>query len=503
MKKKTSMNIDIHGQKYNRKIVFSLILFATFAGVLMQTSLATALPTLMRDFDIDLSTAQQASTWFLLANGIMVPLSAYLSTRIPTRWLHFIAYGILLIGITLTISTPNDSNYWLMFIIGRVLSAIAVGIMMPLMQILIMNMFKVKERAIAMGLYGLVVGVAPAIGPTLSGWILDQEHHILGLTLPNTWQMIFIIPMIIIAITFVLSPFILKDIIPNDKIKLDFPSLMLSIFGFGFFLWGFTNVASDGWLDVFNVILPIFLGVILLIVFGLRQLNLHNPFLDIRVFKTKEFTLATIALILVTMAMFGVEMMLPTYMQNVHGLSPLHSGLALLPGALMFGFMAPITGVLYNRLGVKRLAFIGFFILALGTVPFIFLTENTPPSLITVLYAIRMFGVSICMMPLTTAAMSALAIKDATHGTAANATLRQISSSVVVALLSSVTQNIINENTPPPSMQVNDPLGFASKVIDASMDGFRASFTIGLIFAIVGFIFIFFLKDTQVVKEDQ
>lgn len=501
MNKQSSMNVDIHGKKYNRKVVFALILFATFAGVLMQTSLATALPTLMRDFDIDLSTAQQASTWFLLANGIMVPLSAYLSTRIPTRWLHFFAYGILMIGIILTISTPNNSDYWLMFIVGRVLSAVAVGIMMPLMQILIMNMFKVNERAIAMGLYGLVIGVAPAIGPTLSGWILDKDHHFLGLTIPNIWQMTFVIPIIIVTIAFILSPFILKDIIPNDKIKLDIPSLLLSVFGFGLFLWGFTNVATDGWLDLFNVNLPIFLGIILLIIFALRQLKLKDPFLDIRVFKTREFTLSTIAVILVTMAMFGVEMMLPTYMQNVHNLSPLHSGLALLPGALMFGFMAPITGVLYNRLGVKRLAFIGFFILALATIPFIFLSENTPPSLITVLYAIRMFGVSICMMPLTTSAMSALKVKDATHGTAANATLRQISSSVVVALLSSVTQNIINKNTPPASMQVSDPLGFASKMLEASMDGFRASFTIGLIFAVVGFIFIFFLKDTRVEEE--
>lgn len=488
-------NLDIHGRPYKRGIILALLLLATFSGVLMQTSLGTALPTLMKDFDINLGTAQQATTWFLLANGMMVPLSAYLATKMSTRWLHVISYGILLTGLAITAVTPAKSSMWIMFIGGRVLAAIAVGIMMPLMQIVILNMFKSSERSVAMGLSGLVVGMAPAIGPTLSGWILDQNHVIFGLTISNSWRTIFVLPLIVITIAFVLSPFIMRDIIPNRKMRLDFPSLILSVLGFGSFLWGFTNVAADGWTDLETVVSPILLGVILIVIFGFRQLKLDEPFLNIRVFKVRDFTVPTIAIILVTMAMFGVEMMLPTYLQNVHGLSPLNSGLTLLAGAILMGIMSPVAGILYNKVGIKRLATVGFTLLLVGTIPFVFLSEATPTSLIVVLYTMRMFGIAMAMMPLTTSAMSALPIEQATHGTAANNTVRQISSSVVVALLTSITQNIINTNTPAASMQEANPLKYASQVLDASMDGFRVSFAVSLSFAVLGVIVAFFLRN--------
>ena len=498
--KEKQEHYDIHGKPYNRSSILALILVATFAGVLMQTSLGTAIPTLMKSFDINLSTTQQATTWFLLANGVMVPLSAYLASTVPTRWLYFTAYGILLSGILVTALTPAKSSMWIVFIIGRILAAVAVGILMPLMQVVILNMFPPSQRAVAMGLGGLVIGMAPAIGPTLSGWILDKKHIIWGITIPDSWRTIFIIPAIIIAIAFVLSPFIIKDVIPTRNHKLDITSLLLSIVGFGLFLWGFTNVASDGWGDLSHVIAPIAVGVIIIAIFCHRQLILEDPFLDIRVFKVKAFTLPTIAVILAMMAMFGVEMMLPTYLQNVHGLSPLNSGLTLLGGALMMGLMSPISGVLYNKVGVKRLSLLGFVILALGTVPFMYLSPTSPTILITVLYAIRMTGVALGMMPLTTDAMAALPADKVTHGTAVNNTMRQIASAIVVALLTSITQNIINENTPAKSLKTANPLDYASKMIDGSMKGFSVSFAIGLSFAILGVIVVFFLKDSKSLK---
>ncbi|OFI45706.1 multidrug transporter [Floricoccus penangensis] len=487
--------LDIHGKKYNRWLMFILLLIGTFAGMLMQTSLGTAIPTLMKAFDINLSTAQQATTWFLLANGIVVPLSAYLMTRTSTKWLLFTAYALLLGGMTITYLTPEDSNYWIMFLGGRILAAIAVGITMPLMQVIAVNVFPENKRALALGLGGLVVGMAPAIGPTLSGWILDKDHVIFGINIVSSWRTIFIIPMIVITLVLLLTPFVMKDVIPNKKIKLDILSLVLSSIGFGLFLWGFTNVAMDGWSSMNSVILPIIAGTIFIILFVLRQLRLKEPFLDVRVFKVRNFTVTALIIILVTMAMYGVEMMLPTYLQNVHGLSPLDSGLTLLAGALMMGLISPIAGILYNKVGVRNLALVGLTILAIGTIPFVFLSATTPTIFITVLYAIRMAGIALTMMPLTTSAMNALPIEETTHGTAANNTVRQLASSVVVALLTSITQNIINTNSPAKAMKDTNPMEFASKTIDASMDGFRVSFAVGLGFAVVGLIItIFFLR---------
>lgn len=167
--------IDSHGKPYNRFLVMSVMMLAAIAGSLMQTSLGTALPTLMRAFDINLSTAQQATTWFLLANGIMVPISAYLANNFSTKWLHVSAYIMLLVGVVLTVMTPQNADSWWIFVLGRVITGIGVGIILPLMQIVILNMYKEHERAGAMGMMGLVVGMAPAFGPTLTGLILEKN----------------------------------------------------------------------------------------------------------------------------------------------------------------------------------------------------------------------------------------------------------------------------------------------------------------------------------------
>lgn len=268
--KSNAMNLDIHGNQYKPKIIMSIILLATFSGALMQTSLGTALPTLMNDFDIDFSTAQQATTWFLLANGIMVPLSAFLATRISTRLLHVYSYGALLFGLILTAIAPSNQDGWLIFLAGRIVTAIAVGLMMPLLQIIIIYMFPIKQRGTAMGLSGLAVGLAPAMGPTFAGWILNKNHEVLGITISDSWRNIFVLPIIIIAIAFILSFFFMKDVIPNRKLKLDLYSLILSCIGFGLFLWGFSNVASEGWGNINYVILPIFLSIIVLTLFVIK-----------------------------------------------------------------------------------------------------------------------------------------------------------------------------------------------------------------------------------------
>lgn len=490
---------DIHGKEYNRTAMVMLLLIATFAGVLNQTSLGTAIPTLMTSFKINLATAQQATTWFLLANGIMIPVSAYLTTRFSTKWLYVTAYAILISGLLITAFAPTDN--WTLFLFGRIIQASAVGITMPLMQVVMVNIFPAEQRGAAMGLNGLVVGLAPAIGPTFAGWILKHDLVLLGIHL--SWRAIFILPLLILTLAFLAAPFVIKDVIANRDMTLDMPSLMLSILGFGSFLWGFTNVANNGWGNLTMVILPILIGAAVIALFIHRQLQLDVPFLDVRVFKVKQFSITTAAITLSMMAMMGVEMMLPLYLQNVHGLSALDSGLALLPGALMMGLVSPIAGRVYDKVGARRMALVGFSILAIGTIPFIFLTATTPDHFITLMYAIRMFGIAMVMMPLTASAMSALPPHEAAHGTAANNTARQIASAIVVALLSSVTQNVINTNKPAKLLLTNDPLAYASKMIDASLKGFQTSFTIGLIFALLGIIVALFLRKGKHIEIER
>lgn len=305
--------LDRQESPFNRGIIFTLILVATFGGMLMQTSLGTAMPTLMNDFNVSLATGQQATTWFLLANGIMIPVSAYLATKFSTRWLYLISYAILWAGMFAAYSAPTSA--WNIFLAARILQAIAVGISMPLMQVVLVNMFSPKQMGAVMGSMGLVIGLAPAIGPTYAGWILDKNHVILGFTLEQSWRTIFLIPMLVIAICWVLMLIFMRDIVPNREVSLDFLSLLESILGFGLFLWGFTNVASDGWGNLQTVILPIVVGIVIIAVFVRRQLHMENPFLDVSVFKNRQFALTTVVMALSMMAMMGAEMMLPLYMQ--------------------------------------------------------------------------------------------------------------------------------------------------------------------------------------------
>ena len=487
--------LDIHGKPFKRGLMVALILVATFSGMLMQTTLGTALPTLMRDFNVSLSTAQGATTWFLLANGIMIPISAYLAMKFPTRWLYIVAYAVLFAGMALAWAAPTSE--WWVFLAGRICQAVAVGISMPLMQVVLVNMYPPKQMGAVMGMMGLVVGLGPAVGPTYAGWILNANHTILGITFSDSWRTIFLIPMVLVGICWILAWFLIKDVVPNCDMKLDILSFFEALIGFGVFLWGFTNVATEGWGNFPKVILPIIIGLIIIVLFGIRQLRIDQPLIDIRVFKIKQFTITTILIALAMMAMMGVEMMLPVYMQNVHSLSPLDAGITLLPGALMMGLVSPFAGRAYDKVGAKRLSLIGFAILAIGTVPFMFLTATTPNHFITVLYGIRMFGISMVFMPLTSSAMNALPKEESAYGTAANNTARQVASAVVVALLSSVTQNIITNNTPAHHLQTTNPMQYADKMINASLTGFHASFAIGFGFAVLGVLVTFLLRSTH------
>lgn len=318
---------------------------------------------------------------------------------------------------------------------------------MPLMQVVMVHVFPPEQRGgVAMGLNGLVVGLAPAVGPTLADWVLKQNFNLFGHDL--TWRGIFILPLAIVAVALLLSPFIVKDVVDNKRVKLDMISLFLSILGFGSFLWGFTNVADKGWGDMTYVLAPIILGLLIIVLFAYRQLRMDEPFLDISVFKNKQFLVTTIAVALSMMAMMGVA------------------------------------------------------ILAIGTVPFVYLTAATPNHFITLLYAVRMFGLGMIMMPLTASAMSALPTREAAHGTAANNTVRQIASAIVVALASSVTQNIITDHKPAASLKLENPLSYASKTISASLDGFHASFALGLAFALMGIAVALLLRKGKIIERE-
>lgn len=480
-----TQTVDIYGKPYNRSLLVVVLLIGTFCTVLNQTLLTTAFPALMKAFNISASSVQWLTTGFLLVNGIMIPISAWLINKFSSKRLYLTAMTIFLIGTITCFVAPNFST----LLIGRLIQAAGVGISMPLLQNIMLSIFPPEKRGSAMGMAGIVIGLAPALGPTLSGWIID--HY--------TWRDLFgmVIPIVILVLVLVF--FLMKSVIQLSNPSIDVLSAFLSTVGFGSLLYGFSSVGNDGW-GSSKVISFLVIGVFVIGLFVWRQLHLEHPFLELRVFKSPTFTIAAILSGVVNMAMVGAEMVLPLYIQNIRGESAFHSGLMLLPGALIMGLMMPITGAIFDKHGAKRLAISGMLILTAATLPFAFLTQETPIVMIVILYAIRMFGISMVMMPVTTSGMNALPMNLISHGTAVNNTFRQVASSIGTAVLISILTNVTKDNLPKASLLKSLPLSYKDQAINATLSGYHAAFFVAVIFGLVGFIITFFLKNNKKIE---
>ncbi len=476
------LEVDIYGKKYNRSLLVAVLLIGTFCTVLNQTLLATAFPTLMKEFDISASTVQWLTTGFLLVNGIMIPISAWLINSFSSKKLYLSAMGTFLIGTIICFIAQNFP----VLLAGRLIQAVGVGLSMPLLQNIMLTIFPPEKRGSAMGMAGIVIGLAPALGPTLSGWIID--HY--------SWRDLFgmVIPIVILVL--VLAVFFMKSVIELTHPKIDAISAILSTIGFGSLLYGFSSVGDKGWLSK-EVLGFLIVGIIFIVLFSKRQLNIEHPFLELRVFKSKIFTIAAILAGVTNMAMIGAEMVLPLYIQNIRGESAFHSGLMLLPGALVMGLMMPITGAIFDKHGARKLAITGMFILTSATLPFAFLTSKTSVIVIVVLYAIRMFGISMVMMPVTTSGMNALPAQLISHGTAVNNTFRQVASSIGTAILISVLTNVTKNNLPAKSMLETTPLAYKDQAINATLSGYHAAFFVAVIFGFIGWLITFTLAKKE------
>ena len=401
--------IDQSKEKINVKLVVGVLLIGSFLAILNQTLLTTALPPIMKELNIDANTAQWLTTAFLLTNGIMVPITAFLIEKFSTRRLYITSLGIFAAGTLLAALSPNFP----VLITGRIIQAAGAGMMIPLMQTVLLVIFPVNKRGVAMGLAGLVIAFAPAIGPTLGGWIVD--HY--------TWRYLFYLVFPICLITIIFTFFSLKNVMKLTNPRVDVLSIILSTLGFGGLLYGFSMAGSAGWRSL-TVIISIIVGAIALTVFIRRQLKMEKPLLDFKVFSRPLFTLTTILSMIVFIAMIGSETILPMYIQNVRGGSAVSSGLLLLPGAILMGIMSPVSGMIYDKIGAKKLSIVGFSMLTLGSIPFFLLTSSTSLTFLSVAYVVRMFGLSLTLMPLMTASLNILPKRLLAHGTAMSNTMR-------------------------------------------------------------------------------
>ncbi|MET1249363.1 DHA2 family efflux MFS transporter permease subunit [Sporolactobacillus sp. STCC-11] len=417
---------DVQADSSHHVSIILVLILGAFVALLNQTLMNVALPKMMTDLNISTNTAQWITTGYMLVNGVLIPITAYLMETFTTRKLFLSAMIFFSVGTLVCALSPN----FIILMVGRVIQAIGAGIIMPLMTNVFLTIFPPEKRGGAMGLMGVAMIFAPAIGPTLSGYVV--EHF--------TWRLLFWIVLPLGILDIVLAVTYLKNVGRRSFPKLDALGVILSTIGFGGILYAFSEAGNNGW-DDFAVLSTLVIGMFSLIWFVWHEMRIKTPLLNLRVFQYKIFTFTTIVNILVTMAMFAAMILLPIYLQNIRGFTPLQSGLLLLPGALLMGVMSPITGMLFDRIGSRPLAIIGLAVTIITTWAFAHLSDATTYGHIMFLYTARMFGMSLLMMPIMTEGLNDLPRELNSHGTAMSNTMRQVAGSLGTAFLVTVMSN--------------------------------------------------------------
>jgi EmrB/QacA subfamily drug resistance transporter len=489
-RRKWNMSGPVTQLKKPPYLMIGLLFFATFVAFLNNSLLNVALPTIMADFNIDYSVVQWLSTGYMLVSGILIPVSAFLLTKFTNRSLFITALSIFTLGTLIAAMAPSFG--WL--IAGRMVQAAGSSVMSPLLMNIMLISFPREKRGAAMGLFGLVMIVAPAIGPTLSGYIVQYYN----------WRLLFemILPFAVIALLLGIWKF--RNVMPTQPTKLDYLSVVLSTFGFGGLLYGFSDASSSGWSDPF-VLTCIIVGAISLALFIIRQVRLETPLLNLSIYKYPMYALSSIISAINAAALFSGMILTPAYVQNVRGISPVDSGLMMLPGALVMGIMSPITGKLFDKFGPRILGVIGLAITAITTYMMSKFGLDTSYGYIIGVYSLRMLGISMVMMPIMTNGLNQLPTRLNPHGTAANNTIQQVAGAIGTALFVSI-MNARTEASAAEQFAALDPSAITDQVKAqvgqvSLLEGIQFSFIIAALTTVAALIITIFVKRVDVSKE--
>ncbi|MDU5138849.1 DHA2 family efflux MFS transporter permease subunit [Staphylococcus sp.] len=413
----------IFGKGITRGKILAAMLFGMFIAILNQTLLNVALPKINTEFNISASTGQWLMTGFMLVNGILIPISAFLFNKYSYRKLFIIGLALFTLG---SLVCAISFNFPIMMS-GRVLQAIGAGILMPLGSNVIVTIFPPEKRGVAMGTMGIAMILAPAIGPTLSGYIVQNYD----------WNVMFYGMFFIGIIAIVIGLFWFKLYQSTTNPKADIPGIIHSTIGFGSLLYGFSEAGDKGWGST-EIVTMFIVGTVFIIFFILRELRMKAPMLSLEVLKYPTYTLTTVINMIVMMSLYGGMILLPLYLQNLRGFSALDSGLLLLPGALVMGALGPVAGKLLDTIGIKPLAIFGIGIMTYATWELSKLNMDTTYLHIMWIYIVRSFGMAFVMMPIMTAGMNALPPRLISHGNAFVNTMRQLAGSIGTAILVTV-----------------------------------------------------------------
>lgn len=428
-----SMQKDITEKK--RLFIFLNIVISCIASSMLSTALTTALPAIVIDLSISVTTGQWLTSGYSLAMGIVMPLTAFLITRFQTKRLYLAGLLLSIIGLAICAAAPSFP----VMMLARILQAGGNGILTAMSQVIILSMFPAERRGSAMGWYGLSVGAAPVIAPTLAGIIVDHF----------SWRAIFVLSLAIISTALVWALAVFDNILETKSKKFDTLSFLLSALAFTGVTLGVGNIGSASFFSIQGCFILLG-GIVAAAFFTYRQLRLGEPFLNVRVLKNHNYALSVLGSMLLYLIMMGSSVIMPLYAQTILGLSATVSGLLVLPGSLAMAIISPFAGRIYDRLGMRVLFITGAGCLFVSCLGMFFITAKTSVVVAALLNVLRNVAIGCLMMPLVTWGTSGLSRGLTAHGTALLTSMRTISgaigSAVFVGILIFISNLSVDQN---------------------------------------------------------
>ena len=404
----------------NRRTIIVVNLIVTcVATSFLQTALTTALPPIIQEFHISVSSGQWLTSGYSLIMGIMMPLTAFLITRYPTKKLYISAIGVFLAGLLVCLFAPTFSA----LMVGRGLQACGNGLTGSLAQVVLLTLYPPERRGTIMGWYGLSVGAAPVIAPTIAGVLVDT----LG------WRAIFAVALVILLASFLLALAVFDNVLETQVKRFDVRSFFLSVCAFGGITLGVGNLSSAGLLTPVTL-LPLLLGVGTGVLFAQRQFRMAEPFLDLRILRVHDYALSVGGSILLYFVMMGSSVIMPLYIQSIVGESATVSGLVTLPGSLAMAIVSPFAGRIYDKFGMRRLALTGSVLMMVSCAGMCLMELETPLVLPAALNVIRCLSIGCLMMPFVTFGLNSMGAEHTAHGTALLNALRTIAGAIGAAV---------------------------------------------------------------------
>ncbi len=439
------------------RTVITVLLVATFVVILNETIMAVALPVLMADLQVEPSVGQWLTAGFLLTMAVVIPVTGFLIRRVPTRLLYGVAMGIFSAGTLLAAVAPGFP----VLLVARVVQAGGTAIMLPLLMTTVMTLVPVTRRGAVMGNISIVISVAPAIGPMVSGIVLS----LLG------WRFMFWLVLPIALGTLVIGLRRIVDIGEPSHTPVDVASVVLSALGFGGLVYGLSSIGqAAGSGSGIPSWAPFAVGGVGLVAFVARQVVLQRTdraLLDLRTFCSRTFTAATVLMMLMMATLLGAIILLPIYMQNVLQMEPLAIGLLLLPGGLLMGLLGPVVGRLYDRVGARALLVPGTVVTSAALWSTTFFGVDSSVVLVLVFHLLLSVGLAFVFTPLFTSGLGAVPPHLYSYGSAIFGTTQQLAGAAGVALLVSVL-----------SVASADLAATGASVVEQTAGGVHAAFLV-------------------------